>query len=337
MNAVGAVATAPGKAVVLGEYAVLEGAPALVLAVNRRCHAQIGPTDNTRCRLRCTAETAREFTFEPGAPSGAALVDRVVQGLPGGTAVSGWAGVLDSSRLYSAGRKLGLGSSAAALTAWSGAWMAWSGRGVATADATTLRTLVGLHRAYQGGAGSGLDVAASLHGGVIRYRLDANSDPQVSAARLPTGVVITGVFAGSSASTREHVARYRACAAAAPAAAAARVEALGRVARGGIGCAAADDTDGFLRAVREYSDELETLGEWMGKETFTPEHRHVKMLAERFGVAYKVSGAGGGDLGLAFSADPVAMARFRKVADERYDIIEIVVDPLGLTVETIGQ
>ena len=336
MKAVGAVATAPGKAVVLGEYAVLEGAPALVLAVNRRCRAQIGPSDDAICHLLSTAEAQREFMFEPDAPSGVSLVDHVVQESPG-TAVSAWRGVLDSSALFAAGRKLGLGSSAAALTAWGGAWMAWSGQGSVTADARTLRTLVGLHRAYQGGAGSGLDVAASLHGGVIRFQLDANSNPRVSPTRLPKGVVIAGVFVGSSASTREHVARFRARAALAPAAAAARTGALGRIAREGIGSAEADDTDGFLHAIREYAGELEALGEWMGAETFTPEHRHVKTLAERFGVAYKVSGAGGGDLGLAFSADPQALARFSTATGERYDIIEIAVDPLGLAVETVGQ
>ncbi len=336
MKAVGAVATAPGNAVVLGEYAVLEGAPALVVAVNRRCRAQIGPSDDARCHLRSTTATEREFMFEPDRSSGAALVDRVVAGLPGG-AGSGWRGSLDSSRLFAGGKKLGLGSSAAALTAWSGAWMAWSGQGIATACARTLRTLVGLHRAYQGGAGSGLDIAASLYGGVIRFQLDANSELQVSTAKLPTGVVLTGVFVGSSASTRQHVARYRARAAASPAAAAARIEALSLVAQVGIASVEADDAGEFLRAIREYSDALEALGEWMGAATFTPEHRHIKMLAARFGVAYKVSGAGGGDLGLAFSADAEALARFRKVAAERYDMIEIAVDPLGLTVEAIGQ
>ena len=334
MKPIGAVATAPGKAVVLGEYAVLEGAPALVIAVNRRCRARIGPAEDARCRLLRTTRTKREFRFEPDTASGVPLVDQVAAALPG-KAVSAWSGALDSSALFAAGGKLGLGSSAAALTAWSGAWMAWSGQG--TADTGMLRTLVGLHRAFQGGAGSGLDVAASLHGGVIRYRLDGNSEPRVNTARLPRGLVMTGVFAGSSASTRELVARFKARAAAAPAAAAARVGALGRIARQGTDNAEADDADGFLRAVREYAAGLEALGEWMGAETFTPGHRGVRKLATAFGVAYKVSGAGGGDLGLAFGADPEAMSRFRKAAAERYDIIGIAVDPLGLAVETTGQ
>ena len=75
----------------------------------------------------------------------------------------------------------------------------------------------------------------------------------------------------------------------------------------------------------------------MGAAIFTPEHLHLLKLAERFGLAYKVSGAGGGDLGLAFGADPEALARFRKAADDRYDTIELAVDPLGLDVEIVDR
>ncbi len=38
--------SAPGKVVVSGEYAVLDGAPAICMAVNRRAHISITTTDN---------------------------------------------------------------------------------------------------------------------------------------------------------------------------------------------------------------------------------------------------------------------------------------------------
>ncbi len=38
-------AEAPGKLVILGEYAVLTGAPALVLAIDRYCRAEIAPSE----------------------------------------------------------------------------------------------------------------------------------------------------------------------------------------------------------------------------------------------------------------------------------------------------
>ena len=154
---------------------------------------------------------------------------------------------------------------------------------------------------------------------------------------MPAGVGFVGIFARASASTRKHIARFRARAAESPASAAFWMDTLNRLAETGIDRAAADDADGFLDTIREYAGGLQALGEWMGAATFTPEHVQLLELAERFGLAYKISGAGGGDLGLAFGADPDALARFRKAADERYDTINLAVDPLGLDVKIVDR
>ena len=207
-----AVASAPGKLVILGEYAVLANAPALVMAVDRRCRAEIRSSGNAVCRLRSMAEAERRVIFRRRARSGLALVDRVTDAFPAPKA-AGWRGVLDSRGLCSEGKKLGLGSSAAALTAWSGAWLAWTGQGIAEAGADALHGFIEAHKAWQGGAGSGLDVAASLHGGVIRFQIDEESGPLVDRAKMPAGVGFVGVFARASASTRKHIARFRARAA----------------------------------------------------------------------------------------------------------------------------
>jgi hypothetical protein len=50
-------------------------------------------------------------------------------------------------------------------------------------------------------------------------------------------------------------------------------------------------------------------------------------------VAYKVSGAGGGDLGLACSADPDALAAFTKsVTDRGFSVIKVSLAEHGLVV-----
>ena len=331
-----AVASAPGKLVILGEYAVLANAPALVMAVNRRCRAEVRPNGKDVCRLKSTAEAERQVIFRNRARSGLGLVDRVTGSFPVNDA-NGWRGCLDSSGLYREGRKLGLGSSAAALTAWSGAWQAWSGQGVAEASEAVLRRLIQEHTAYQGGVGSGLDVAASLYGGVIRFQIDEEHGPQVESARLPDDVDFVSVFVRSSASTRKHLARFRIRAAESPASAAFWMDSLYRLSESGIACAGAGDADGFLGAIRDYAGGLQALGEWMGAEIFTSEHLQLLKLAERFDVAYKVSGAGGGDLGLAFGTDPEALAQFGKAADERYDTIDLAIDPQGLDVKTVDR
>ena len=331
-----AVASAPGKLVILGEYAVLANAPALVMAVDCRCRAEIRATSSSVCHLQSKAEAERQVIFRQRARSGLALVDRVVEAYPSPNA-AGWRGVLDSSGFHREGRKLGLGSSAAALTAWSGAWLAWAGQGIAAESTEVLQDFIETHKAWQGGTGSGLDVAASFHGGVIRFQLDEETGPQVVRAKLPDGVGFVSVFVRTSASTQKHLKQFRARAAESPASATFWMDSLNRLAETGIDRAAADDADGFLDTIRDYAGGLQALGEWMGAAIFTPEHLQMLKLAERFGLAYKVSGAGGGDLGLAFGADPEALARFGKAADERYDTIDLAVDPLGLDVEIVDR
>ena len=70
----------------------------------------------------------------------------------------------------------------------------------------------------------------------------------------------------------------------------------------------------------------------------TARHREVLQIAERFGVAYKVSGAGGGDLGLAFSAEPEALDWFRGAVRERgFHVADFGLDRQGLVVEEGGK
>ena len=95
-----AVASAPGKLVILGEYAVLANAPALVMAVDRRCRAQIRPSGNGLCFLESKAEAEREVIFRRRARSGLALMDRVTEAFPV-TVTDGWRGSIDSSGFFS--------------------------------------------------------------------------------------------------------------------------------------------------------------------------------------------------------------------------------------------
>ena len=67
--------------------------------------------------------------------------------------------------------------------------------------------------------------------------------------------------------------------------------------------AAGDDAAGWLEAIAAYGRGLQELGVAIGADIVTAEHREIGEDARRHGVAYKVSGAGGGDLGLACAAD----------------------------------
>ena len=325
------VARAPGKLVALGEYAVLDGAPAVVLAVDRYVEATIEANPDGSCRLVTRAPEPAEVRFSPGQPSGSKLVDLVVAALGPPLA---WRATIDSSALFAGTLKLGLGSSAAALCAWAGALSAFArGQGRASPD-LDLAALIELHRAFQGGRGSGLDVAASLTGGAITFSLAPSGMPQVGSVRLPNGVAFAGVFPGRSASTPELVAHYRAWRQDRPEQAAAMLGRLRGLAEAGCAALRADDAAAWVETFAAYGRGLQDLGAAMGAEVVTAEHRQIGDEAGRFGVAYKVSGAGGGDLGLACAADADALAAFTKsVKDRGFRVFNVSLAEHGLVVQ----
>jgi phosphomevalonate kinase len=268
--------------------------------------------------------------FAPGRSSGSPLVDGLIaaaQYLPSWPA---WSATLDSSVFFAQGRKLGLGSSAAALVAFAGVWRAAAER----REPPELLELVCWHRAFQGGAGSGIDVAASLAGGVLEFCLDSAARPRIGSVHLPKSVGFAGIFAGGSASTPNLVGQYRHWAEARPSEAAAMRRSMGTVAD--AGCAAVQGQEGaaFVAAMADYGRCLEALGEAIGADIVSSAHRTIGDLAGDFGLAYKVSGAGGGDVGIACGLDADALAAFSAAATARgFDAIPLTVDEQGLTVE----
>jgi phosphomevalonate kinase len=324
-------ARAPGKLVALGEYAVLEGAPALVLAVDRYASAEISPSEDGACHLRTSFPRALERAFEPGQASGSELVDLVVAPHPVATA---WRGALDSSAFYDGSTKLGIGSSAAALCAWAGAWAAYARGAGLPVPPPTLDALIALHRRFQGGKGSGIDVAASFCGGALEFALGPAGSARVGSVRLPNSVGFAGIFAGRSASTPELVAHYRAWRGSRPAEAAAIHRRLSATAEAGCTAARGNAAGAFVEAIAEYGRGLQDLGVAIGADIVTAEHREIGETALRHGVAYKVSGAGGGDLGLACALDAQALEAFKtSVGSRGFRVIDFGLAESGLLVD----
>jgi phosphomevalonate kinase len=320
------VARAPGKLVILGEYAVLVGGTALVMAVDRYAVATIDAAVGADCTLRTQTSSAAVWRFAPNDQSGVAIVDVVNARWPA-SVPQPWAASLDSRDLFEGGAKLGLGSSAAALCAWSGAWRAFNG-----ASPPDAIELIGLHGASQGG-GSGLDVAASYRGGVITYARDTSNRPMIGLAGLPDGVAFVAVSTRRAASTPVLVRQFAAWRAAEPRIAATVLDRLCGVAATGVAAALGNATSEFLAAVEEYSAALDELGRAMHAEILTAEHRAIAAAASRCGVAYKVSGAGGGDAGLAFAASPADLDAFRAAMPCDCDVLALAIDREGLTTQ----
>jgi phosphomevalonate kinase len=322
-------ARAPGKLVVLGEYAVLAGGPALVMAVDRHCTVTVGPAAGPLCTLETYAPERVKRSPKPGAATGVGIVDAVLRAFPHAGADSPWSARLDSRAFFANGVKLGLGSSAAALVAFAAAWTLHGDGSEPPIDA-----LIECHRAHQGGTGSGLDVAAAVTGGVIQYRIAPTGRAEIGSVRLPNSVGFAGVFTGVSAKTPDFVEQFERWRSARSAESELLVTALKEASEAGCAAAREGDAQQFLAAVERYRDLLDGLGRRIGREIVTAHHHEVGALARRYGVVYKTSGAGGGDLGIAFCEDRDALGAFGKaVKKSGFDWVEFGVDQDGLIIE----
>lgn len=260
----------PGKLVIVGEYAVLDGAGAVVAAVDRGvgCEVDEGEGievpggDDRFVRAALEGAPTRRYRFFDWNPPG----------LP---------------------EKAGFGGSAAATVA---ATLAAGFPGERAFE---------VHRRVQGGAvegsaeappaglrqagGSGVDVFASLHGGVRRF-------PEGAVVGCPP---LIAVWSGRAASTGPRVARYR-----------------GWVGREGFVEASRALVARFeaepLAVVEEAYARLREMAAAAGVDYDTGAHREVARLARLHGGAAKPSGAGGGDVAVALFPDEGRLADFAR-------------------------
>jgi phosphomevalonate kinase len=272
----------PGKLVLSGAYAVLEGAPALVAAVDRYVEA----------------DGSRAATFEA-----AEVLEAVRRGL---LVSPPW---FDASSLRSDGRKLGLGSSAAILAAS----LAAGGFGEVLDEALAAAIFpvaLEVHRAAQGG-GSGVDVAAACFGGVCRCELVADGALAVAPHALPPDLVIEVFACDRSASTRDMLACVRELEARDPDEHRAIMSEIGAGARVAV---AAREASAFIAALRHQLEALAALGRAAGCPIVTEEIASLDRLAGDAGACFAPSGAGGGDMALHHGPAP-ATAAFREAAE----------------------
>jgi mevalonate kinase len=288
--------SAPGKLFLIGEYGVLHGQHAVVAAVDRRVTGRFVPS------------------AAPATPLVKEVVDAVRAYLlnDGGTPPEG-APALDSADLTSGAGKLGLGSSAAVAAAGVGAMLEAAGCDIQYTRGLAFALADSAHRAAQGGRGSGADVAAAVYGGVVSYaRRDGTADVQPLA--LPGAVQLLVFSTGTPSSTVDHVRALEAYTARDPAASAERLGTIGALASDFIAACANDDARAVVDKAARANAELAALGRDIGLPIVTPILAEAARLAEELGGAAKPSGAGGGDVGVAFLTDREAAETFRQRA-----------------------
>ena len=333
------VASAPGKLVLLGEYAVLAGAPALVLAVERRgraalapsgshCWEIISPTLGLQARFHLQHD---EAIWHGPAPAELVWVATLLARFPQVDRLHPCRIELDSDAFYlgrpGARTKLGLGSSAALAVALLGALHA-----LANVAPPTLGEAIAAHRAIQHGHGSGIDIAASLAGGMSRFQLTgdaARADPTT----LPEGVGWACVYSGHPASTRAMLGTVAAWREREPTTYAQYMHGLATISSRGIDALAAHDAAAFLSCLHDYATVLARFGEAAGVDIVSRGHRAIATIAADCGCVYKSCGAGGGDIGVTFAVEDTRLREFSERALRAgYPVIGLEADPKGLEV-----
>jgi degradative hydroxymethylglutaryl-CoA reductase len=287
--------SAPGKAFLIGEYAVLEGAPALVAALDVRAVAHPSTGIPGSALVQIAHVRAASYLEARGAES--------IDPPP----------CVETGGFTMGARKLGLGSSATVCAAVIGYHLAQHGLdpqdpGVRH-DALSLA--LAAHAEAQGGGGSGADVAAAVLGGVIRFQ-----DGNATAESMPEWMHIAFVDAGAPADTSSFVQRVKA--------GARRDQLAHRDAMARLRTA----VDKFLtvfgqrdvdpsiamraigEAARLHNEGLRQLAACSGAPIMTKAIEEIVAAAESAGLAAKPSGAGGGDLVAVFASSRAELDRF---------------------------
>lgn len=330
---------APGKLFVLGEWAVLERGPALLTPVPAGQQATVTPLPQAPGLLEirspgfsphprrwCWGPRGWEEQPGPGWGEGLDVVGAVVgrgsrelapptQGLLVEIAAQG----MFMGQPGAGGQKLGFGSSAAV------AALVARALGEGASEGALLRVALGGHRDAQRGRGSGADVATSLWGRCLTYRLPVavglapapglELEPEVEAAPAPQGLGMLAVWTGRSADTRALMGAMVGFKQGDPVGYRAAMERVAEASACGIGAWRAGDVAGVLGAARRGGFALASLGRAAGVEVEIEAHRALgRALEEVCGpqeAAWKPSGAGGGDLALVLTAHEQAQERAR--------------------------
>ena len=297
-------ASAPGKLMLFGEYAVLANGLSIVTATTRRVHAALAdePSGYTTRGPDLSADTTLPACAIEATGSPAEWLHRLS---------------CDVSELFEGDKKLGLGSSAASTVAIVRALRAAQAlpddpRAIFDAAATA-------HRKLQRGRGSNADVAASAFGGLITYRLDAPQapfpalhpdlpTPQIEPLPpLPASLAMRAVWLGEPASSTQLIgAIEQALSTSTRDLILQALRDLDASARSAAAAILAGDAAAIMAEVTRSDDALDRLGAAANAPIITPQHRALRAWAAAHGATTKPSGAGGGDFSVVIGPAPLA-------------------------------
>jgi phosphomevalonate kinase len=348
--------SAPGKLFLSGEWSVLEiGNPGIVTAVDKRVWVEIEEAgeisvsvddfriESARGEFRdgkffwtseLTEEQREKLKFCRGAME--AALNYLGEGKP--FRIRSW-GEMSQLEVDGEMKKIGFGSSAASVVAFVSGVLKHHGKDIGSREVKDriykLSTIA--HYIVQGKVGSAFDVAASTYGGVFVYkrfdpkwlleRLEAGKSVreivdqdwpgfQVEELEIPEGLDMIIGWTKGSASTSAMVKQMNGFKQESPEEYERLYDQLANLVRELIPVWKSGEREKILEILRRNEDILRELGEKSGVNIETPELRKLSEVANQAGGAGKLSGAGGGDCGIAISFNPDISERIRKGWEE---------------------
>jgi mevalonate kinase len=289
-------ASAPGSLMLLGEYAVLYGKPALVCAIDKRITVNLTPRQDQRIEIQ--SATHGQYLTELVQLEIKPPFQFVLSALKQFQGKLKYGCTLEIISEFS--DKMGFGSSAAVTVATLTALYAWLNMRISAHNLIRQGRQVVLHVQ---GVGSGADIAAAVHGGMVHYQ----AQPLI-AEKLSATYPLTAWYAGYKTPTVEAIKQVQTHFADHPQLFKQLTNSIGQCAMEGVQCVRKAE----WQKLGEIMNVQQGLMESLGVNTPQLRERIEALRAESSVLGAKISGSGLGDcvvgLGSANVGVPLAMS-----------------------------
>ena len=313
----------PGKIVISGEYAVLDGAPAIVSTLKQKVNITIQKSDkNHNIYTTSVLEGVFPFTMDDDANVLWLEADPGVFGLLLQYAFKILKPKLkeklriavDSSEFFRTTNdgvaiKLGIGSSAAVSVGITQALSQY--QDIRSSPENLLTQANSIHQGLQGIQGSGIDVTCCFADqGVIECTKDSVKNHTWSILNWPNGLHLKALTTSQYGSTNRLVANYQRASNLYPKEFRSALDQFLDITQSLSNAWKSEDVDLIIDLLRAYDVQIKKLDKIGSIGIYTQVHEDIQNIASRHNVFYKPSGAGGGDIGLAFGSSLDALSDF---------------------------
>ncbi len=346
----------PGKLIILGEYSVLEGAPSLVASTNRFANAIFKKSEDGVFKIKAPSINVPLMNFFISDEGKVKFIDKSFEKvmeklslfvaifeqtarklIEKGLKIPPLEIFLDTYDFYYTKNllKLGLGSSAAVTVSLITGLLSAN---IVNPDEVTPELIMSLamdsHKKAQGNVGSGIDIVTAIYGGILKYQI-AEKEIRFKQLEMPDNLHYITVWSGQSASTSGFVKKFNQYKKNYPEDFSKLVQEMSHTSELGIEAFEKKDNSAFLEQYDAYYYLLKYLNTKLDLPVITKEHQQIYDICRSNNVYYKSSGAGGGDLGIAFANSRQEIDELKiELSKFNFDTIEIKFGSPGITAIT---